>query len=167
MSTAASDRRLVLGIVLALGSWLSIGCTSSAGDQGAQEQAEGPAPERWWSDEPSAFSEAGRTDRYIAVDFRAKWCQPCERLEEILAKPEVHAELTRDFVPLALDVTRLTPKDNELKAKYKVFTLPAVVFVGREGQELGRFEGEVLTEAALLAELRRVMSAHPRPVAAI
>lgn len=121
-----------------------------------------PKPtEPWRTDESVAFADAKASKRHIVVDFRADWCRPCVEVEAILAKPTVYAELTETFVPLAFDVTNLTPEDNETKARYRVFNLPAVVFVDHAGVELGRFEGEPLTAEAFLDESRRVAAKHP------
>ena len=145
--------------------WLGFGhAAGCAGDGDAKQAAptqDVPPPEPWRSDEAAAYAEAKKSRRHVVVDFRATWCEPCKKVEAILAKDEVYAELTKSFVPLEFDITALTANDNAIKAKHRVFNLPAVLFLNAAGEELGRFEGEKLTEAAFLAEVRRVVDEHP------
>lgn len=133
------------------------GCRDSA----PSPQTDAAPVEAWRTDEDAALAEATKSGRHVVVDFRATWCEPCKELEAILAQDQVFAELTQSFVPLEFDISGLTPDDNELKAKYKTFALPAVIFVSASGDELGRIDGPVSTSDEFLTQMRRILAEHP------
>ncbi|MEE2775754.1 MAG: hypothetical protein VYE73_03200 [Acidobacteriota bacterium] len=84
-------------------------------------------------------------------------------LERILNEDHVFAALTESFVPLHLDITQLSARDEQLQAKYRAPTLPAVIFVDASGWELGRWATQDSADDAFLAQLRQVVSTHPLP----
>ncbi len=137
------------------------GCAQSEGQPAPQ--AESIPAETWRTDEDAAFAEAKKSGRHVVVDFRATWCEPCKEVEAILAQDAVFSEITKSFVPLEFDISGLTPDDNELKAKYKAFELPAVIFVSASGDELGRIDGAVSTSDAFLSQMRSILDKHPAP----
>ena len=140
----------------------SPGCERAPEAQGnADASVDGTPLEAWKTTEDAAFAEAKKSGRHVMIDFKADWCVPCEKVEAVLAKPQVHRELTEHFVPLALDISDLSAKDNALKAKYKVFELPAVIFVDAQGNELGRFEGQADPQSQILATARAAHAQSP------
>lgn len=60
------------------------------------------------------------------LKFYANWCKPCAMLSEILADKEV----------TNVDIT----VDKELTAKYKVRSVPTLVFL-KDGVEMHRYSG--------------------------
>lgn len=135
------------------------GCRDSA----PAPQTDPASAEVWRTDENAAFSEATKSGRHVVIDFRATWCEPCKEVEAILAEDAVFAELTQSFVPLEFDISGLTPDDNDLKAKYKTFALPAVIFVSASGDELGRIDGLISTSDEFLTQMRAILGEHPTP----
>jgi len=100
-------------------------------------------------DETAAFDKARAERKGVMIDFSATWCLPCAELEHTFAAPEVFDVLTAEFVPLKVDVTKGTEADEALQAKYGAETLPAVVFVGSDGKELGRVDKFLAPDAFL------------------
>lgn len=99
-------------------------------------------PERildWRHDEQVAFADAKQDNKGVMIDFGATWCAPCKIIEKVFGEPEVYDVLNADFVPLKFDVSVATDKNDALQEKYKATSLPAVLFLDAEGNELLRY----------------------------
>ena len=80
-------------------------------------------------DELAAYTKARADHKLVMIDFSAEWCTPCHEMERTFGTDDVYDEITRDFVPLKVDVTEETDVGLKLKDKYGAPTLPAIVFV--------------------------------------
>jgi thiol:disulfide interchange protein DsbD len=89
-------------------------------------------------DEAAAFAQARAEGKGVMIDFAATWCAPCAELEHTFADGDVYDAIVKDFVPLKLDVSEDTPRNSELRARYRADTLPAVLFVTTTGEVLRR-----------------------------
>jgi thiol:disulfide interchange protein DsbD len=99
-------------------------------------------PERilsWRHDEGVAFADAKAENKGVMIDFGASWCAPCKIIEKVLGEPEVYDVLNADFVPLKFDVSDSNDADQKLQKRYKATSLPAVLFLDAEGNELLRY----------------------------
>lgn len=56
----------------------------------------------------AALEIARKDDKRIFLHFGAPWCGWCHKLEAWMLQPEVAAILGRDFVPLKIDIDRMT-----------------------------------------------------------
>lgn len=92
----------------------------------------------WLASEDAAFAQARAQGKGVMLDFAADWCTPCKELELTFASSEVYDAIVANFVPLKLDVTQGTAADEALQARWKADTLPAVIFVDAQGNEVGR-----------------------------
>ncbi|MBK6846586.1 MAG: thioredoxin family protein [Proteobacteria bacterium] len=109
----------------------------------------------WQHDEAAALRQAQRRRQPLLIDFSASWCRPCRLLEaRVLADPAVRRALRR-FVLLKVDVSKDTPRDRALQAKYRAPELPQLVLLGSDGREAAR-GGEGLDPSSMLALLRQV-----------
>ena len=63
----------------------------------------------------SAFSRAAAEDKKVFLAFGAPSCGWCHKLEDFLARPEIHAIFDRDFVVLKIDLDRMTGGKDVMK----------------------------------------------------
>lgn len=88
------------------------------------------------TDEATALAEAKASGKPVLIDFTAEWCGACRELDEqVFSHPDVRERL-KAFVPLRLDVTAEGPESLALLQKYGVVSLPAILFVDRNGKVL-------------------------------
>jgi thiol:disulfide interchange protein DsbD len=104
-------------------------------------------PERilpWEKNQAEAFAKAKKEKKGVMMDFYAKWCAPCKELELTFAAQGVYETIVDNYVPLKLDVTDATDADGELRARFKADTLPTIIFMDADGNELGRLRGRYM-----------------------
>jgi len=91
---------------------------------------------QWNTDEAKALSLAQASGKPVLIDFTAEWCGACHEIDaQVFSQPQVQERL-QSFVLLRMDVTSETPASLDLLAKYGVMSLPAIVFVGKDGKVL-------------------------------
>lgn len=105
-------------------------------------------PLPWEHDTKVAFARAAEENKGVMIDFSATWCAPCKKLEKTFAAPTVRDELLANYVPLKYDVTEDTDENDELQDKWEVDTMPTVIFVDADGNELARLRGEYIGAGA-------------------
>ena len=112
-----------------------------------------PAQKLSWSyDEQAAFAEAAKEEKGVMIDISAKWCTPCQELEaNTFSDQEVYKAITEKYIPLKLDVSDGSAKDDAITDKYDAPTLPAVLFLTSSGKELGRVDDNIPADEFLKA----------------
>ena len=81
---------------------------------------------------------AKSTRKLVMIDFKAEWCGPCKMLDRTTWKDEnVISTLKDKAVAVKVDVD----ENSELAAKYSIHSLPTVIFVDGNGNEVSRFIG--------------------------
>lgn len=93
-----------------------------------------------------SMTRARAENKLVLLDFKAKWCVPCLRLEkETFADPTV-AELLKQFVLVKID----TDEHPELAKHFGVVGLPDLRFLESDGSEVKRLtdfqDAELFTE---------------------
>lgn len=120
------------------------------------------APERileWRHEEPLAFADAKAQNKGVVIDFGATWCLPCKQIEKVMGEPEIFDMLNDHFVPLKFDVSDSTDKDQKLQARYKASSLPAVLFLDSEGNELLRYTDKNVDTQSMLKTIEAAQKA--------
>jgi len=113
-----------------------------------------PTDDRWQTvTEPAELDrileESKNAGQPVLVDWYADWCISCKVIEhEVLPHPEVVAQLTA-FKLVRFDMTDSNEKQRGLLDRYKLFGPPALLFFGKNGNELSdvRVVGEVDAKA--------------------
>jgi thiol:disulfide interchange protein DsbD len=108
-------------------------------------------------DEAAAFARARAEGKGVMVDFAATWCLPCAELELTFGDDEVHAAITKNFVPLKFDVSNDDATSTERRNRYKAGTLPAVVWLTTDGHTVGRIN-HMMEPDALMPVLRAAIA---------
>ncbi|MED5464261.1 MAG: thioredoxin fold domain-containing protein [Myxococcota bacterium] len=95
-----------------------------------------PPGEGWTSSYLEAESTARAAKRVLMVYFGADWCAPCKDLED---KTFVNGEVLQameSVVAVKVDGSEMTGPVRGLFEKYRIYSLPTIVFVGSEGRVL-------------------------------
>lgn len=95
------------------------------------------------------LADAKNREKPVLVDWYADWCISCKVIEhEVLPDPKVVSQLGR-FRLIRFDMTESDSEQRALLDKYKLFGPPALLFFGKDGNELAnvRVVGEIDVEA--------------------
>ena len=99
--------------------------------------AAAPAGPSWREEPPAAFAEARQSGKPVLIDFTASWCPPCQVMKhEAWADAGVRTLVKQKTIPLMADVD--DARYRELVQRYGISTIPAVLLVSADGQELRR-----------------------------
>jgi thiol-disulfide isomerase/thioredoxin len=119
--------------------------------------AEAPSGVPWRKDFKTALREARTTGKPVMVDFWAKWCEWCHKLDATTYRDEKVVALLGEFVPVKVD-TEGSRAERELSAQHGVETLPTIAFLSPGGRLFIRhasFEGPETFPAFLEGARRR------------
>ena len=117
----------------------------------------------WVANEAEGRAKATAENKPVMIDFGAKWCAGCEKLEhKTFPHPTVRAEAKR-FVAIHVAADDPDAKDTiALQDKYKVIGLPTVIMLDSAGNEVARLN-EWVAPDAFVAEMKKV----PAPSAVV
>lgn len=115
-----------------------------------------PRPLDWVQGEPAAVAQARREHKPLLLDFNASWCLPCKELElKTFSNADVQRELVGRWVAAKVDCTEDDDAVAQVKARYGANTLPTVVLLDREGQQVAKWN-RVVEPEELLQKLQSV-----------
>ncbi|MBY0383782.1 protein-disulfide reductase DsbD [bacterium] len=81
-----------------------------------------------------ALAKAKEQGKPVIIDFFADWCAACVELDEkTFSKPEF-INAAKDFVLLKVDASENFPELADLQKKYKVYGLPTIIFINKQGE---------------------------------
>lgn len=83
-----------------------------------------------------ALNEAKATKKLLLIDFSARWCPGCVRLEIETFPTEPFRKLTADFVKVKVDVDRF--ENSVLAEKFVIKGIPTLLVVTADQEEVGR-----------------------------
>jgi len=119
-----------------------------------------------------ALARAQKSDRWVLVDFVARWCGPCHEMDaKVWPHDEVGRSLASSYVMLQRDGER--DEGEELAARYRVLGFPTLLVVDAGGNEVDRLMGFVGAQELIatlqhfragkgtLAELEKRLAAAP------
>jgi len=83
-----------------------------------------------------ALNEAKTSKKLLLVDFSARWCPGCVRLEMETFPTEAFKKLTADFVKVKVDVDRF--ENSVLAEKFVIKGIPTLLVLTADQEEIGR-----------------------------
>lgn len=92
---------------------------------------------KWAKNYDAALSTAKKAKKVVMIDFTAVWCVNCHKLERTTYKDPAVLKLLGNAVPVQVDYD----KQPNIAKKYKAVALPVIVFLDRNGREIGRIKG--------------------------
>ncbi len=122
---------LPLTLVLAL--------MACGGPEEASAAVTGEAPEAEWihDDLDAALALAAETGKPVFVDMYADWCGPCRMLAEDYFPREDY----REVLSRAITVKINTDNNQELASRYGIQSIPTLILLDSQGNELDRITG--------------------------
>jgi thioredoxin-like negative regulator of GroEL len=84
-----------------------------------------------------ALELAKKQKKLVLIDFSARWCPGCLRLENETFDTKLFKALTKDFVKLKIDVDRF--ENIVLSDKFKIKGIPTLLVVNEGQEEVDRF----------------------------
>lgn len=84
----------------------------------------------WQSDFAKAVAQAKQENKPLIVDFWATWCGPCKQMEATTWKDAKVAAASARFIMVKQDVDQA----REVAAKFKIESVPTILFLGSDGQ---------------------------------
>jgi thiol:disulfide interchange protein DsbD len=93
---------------------------------------------KWNTDLNAALQEAKKSNKTVFVDFYADWCPYCRELDEkTFSDPQVQQKLVQNYIMVKINVDQNPTPSSE----YKVYSLPTLLVLSADGQEIRRIEG--------------------------
>ena len=140
--------KFLIGLAAILGLFLVLGLALSSFN-GDEINTDNKSSIQWGTDYNKAVQEAKNTNKNIFIDFYAGWCAYCIEMDEVTyASPQVKEKLTQNYVLLKVDVD----KNPEISQKYQAYSLPTIVILDSNGNEINRIIGYQSPEQ-LLAQI--------------
>lgn len=150
-------KRIFLLFVLTV--MLSVTLTASNETATAQDNAETEKKEIIWSAYDDGLLKAAETDKQVIVNFTAKWCGYCRKMDrEVFTDPRVIEMLNDHFVAVKVDGEskkelningyKITEKNLTVR-EFGVRGFPTFWFLESDGSKIGPLGGYVPAETLL------------------
>ncbi|HEX8878319.1 MAG TPA: thioredoxin family protein [Phycisphaerales bacterium] len=91
----------------------------------------------------AAITEAAKSDKIVLAFATADWCPPCQQMKRtLLVEPSLVAQISRDFLPVYVDID----KDTAAAERLAAFSVPSTVIL-KDGKQVARMEGLIPHDA--------------------
>ncbi len=106
----------------------------------------------WFPYQEAELQKAAAEGRPVMLDFYADWCLPCRELDEKVFRDRRVVELSRQFLPLRVDLTRKRADQPEILERFDVRGVPTLLFFDRDGREIKSLRLESFVKAGEVLE---------------
>lgn len=89
------------------------------------------------NDFESALNKAQKENKMLLIDFGARWCPACLRIEDEIFDSQEFKAKTKDYVKAKVDIDVFA--SSVLKDKYNIKGVPTILFLTTKGKEIVRF----------------------------
>jgi thiol:disulfide interchange protein DsbD len=97
---------------------------------------------KWIPYNQDVISTGLKEKRPIMLEVSAEWCLPCRAMEKRVFKDPGVVSLSKDILCIRVDLTRKQPFQEEIIKRYHIRGVPTIVFINREGKEVGNLRIE-------------------------
>ena len=95
----------------------------------------------WLSSIDLGKRKAKRLKNLIVLYFTANWCETSKGLENNAFQNKKLANLLKKFTLVKIDITNRTMENDKIRKFYKVNSLPQIVLIDNNGNQLQKFVG--------------------------
>jgi len=138
---------LILTLALAV---LACGGTSDTPEEANQETEATGAAEWIHDDLEGALVIAAETGKPVFVDMYADWCGPCRMLADEYFVRDDYKEVLSQCVLVKINIDNY----QDLAARYSVQSIPTLILMDSEGNELDRITGVMGSPEEFLPMIR-------------
>lgn len=129
---------LIAGVAMALNSFNNSNQPLTNNYNNVSNESNQSYSLKWYDNLDSAISEAQKTNKLVFAFFSANWCPACQQLEsETLVNEKVTQKLSQNYVAVKIDVDT----NPELSSKYGIYSIPTLIIMNSNGEEIKKIEG--------------------------
>ncbi len=121
-----------------------------------EDAAKAHGPIAWTESLDDAKKTAAKEHKIIFVDFWAPWCGPCKQMLKTTYQDKAVVERSKQFVPVLVNYDNQTA----LIKKYRIGTIPVVMFLDSKGNVLKKTDPKYLDARSLLQVMDEVSRKH-------
>lgn len=100
----------------------------------------------WQKFRIQAYESSLKNNEKMIIDFYADWCIPCKELDALTFSDKQVINEMEKFTNYKVDMTKMTPENEELRKQFKVVGMPTVLIIDSKGKEVQRITGFVNAE---------------------
>lgn len=97
----------------------------------------------WQKFSLQVYEASLKNNERMIIDFYADWCIPCKELDALTFSDERVIKEIESFTNYKIDMTKMTPENEDLRKRFKVVGMPTVLIIDSQGKEAERITGFV------------------------
>ena len=124
---------IIIVVFLAIFAWINLGNIT-------QNDANNLT---WYKDINYTVQKAQMNNKTVMIDFYSPSCENCGKLDDITFKdPKVNQKLKESYLLVKINID----KNPDLASQYHIISVPTLVFLNANGEEINRINGYIAPE---------------------